>query len=50
MQLNAEDGGNRQYIMCTLPEPTYVNSDGKEVPTKGGAHTKTGYHSLMKYL
>ncbi|MFZ2715401.1 MAG: site-specific DNA-methyltransferase, partial [Streptococcus suis] len=37
MQLNAEDGGNRQYIMCTLPEPTFtVNSDGKEVPTKGG--------------
>ncbi|MFD3048268.1 DNA methyltransferase, partial [Streptococcus agalactiae] len=34
MQLNAEDGGNRQYIMCTLPEPTFtVNSDGTEVPT-----------------
>ncbi|QIW55274.1 site-specific DNA-methyltransferase [Pseudolactococcus raffinolactis] len=48
MQLNAEDGGNRQYIMCTLPEPTFtVNSDGKEVPTKGGeAAYKAGYRSI----
>ncbi|MFW3578363.1 DNA methyltransferase [Vagococcus fluvialis] len=48
MQLNAEDGGNRQYIMCTLPEPTYtVNSDGTEVPTKGGEIAyKAGYKSI----
>lgn len=48
MQLNAEDGGNRQYIMCTLPEPTFtVNSDVKEVPTKGGeAAYKAGYRSI----
>ncbi|MCM6898022.1 site-specific DNA-methyltransferase, partial [Enterococcus faecium] len=48
MQLNAEDGGNRQYIMCTLPEPTFtMNSDGKEVPTKGGETAyKAGYKSI----
>lgn len=48
MQLNSEDGGNRQYIMCTLPEPTFtVNSDGKEVPTKGGEPAyKAGYKSI----
>lgn len=48
MQLNAEDGGNRQFIMCTLPEPTFtVNSDGKEIPTKGGeAAYKEGYKSI----
>ena len=48
MQLNAEDGGNRQYIMCTLPESTYtVNSDGTEVPTKGGETAyKAGYRSI----
>lgn len=48
MQLNAEDGGNRQYIMCTLPEPTFTtNSDGNEVPTKGGANAyDAGYRSI----
>ena len=48
MQLNAEDEGKRQYIMCTLPEPTFtVNSDGKEVPTKGGETAyKAGYKSI----
>lgn len=48
MQLNAEDGVNRQYIMCTLPEPTYTtNSDGTEVPTKGGANAyNAGYRSI----
>lgn len=48
MQLNAEDGGKRQYIMCTLPEPTYTtNSDGTEVPTKGGANAyNAGYRSI----
>ena len=48
MQLNAEDGCNRQYIMCTLPEPTFTtNSDGTEIPTKGGeAAYKAGYKSI----
>src|SRR5699024_1609824 len=48
MQLNAEDGGNRQYIMCTLPEPTFTtNSDGTEVSTKGGAAAyNAGYRSI----
>ncbi|CCK19067.1 Type III restriction-modification system methylation subunit [Lactococcus raffinolactis 4877] len=48
MQLNAEDGGNRQYIMCTLPESTFtVNSDGKEIPTKGGETAyNVGYKSI----
>lgn len=37
MQLNAEDGGHRKFIMVQLPEKTYhTNKDGKEVPTKGG--------------
>ncbi|GET07273.1 DNA methylase [Ligilactobacillus agilis] len=43
MQLNAEDGGNRKFIMVQLPEKTYTtNSDGTEVPTKGG---KTAYEA-----
>lgn len=48
MQLNAEDGGHRQFIMCTLPEPTYTtNSDGKEIPTKGGeAAYRAGFKSI----
>lgn len=37
MQLNVEDGGNRRFIMATLPEPTFtVNAAGQQVPTKGG--------------
>ncbi|MBM6762375.1 site-specific DNA-methyltransferase [Ligilactobacillus agilis] len=48
MQLNAEDGGNRKFIMVQLPEKTYtVNSDGKEVPTKGG---KTAYEAGFKSI
>lgn len=48
MQLNSEDGGNRQYIMCTLDEATFtLNSDGTEVPTKGGEVAyKAGYKSI----
>lgn len=48
MQLNAEDGGKRQFIMCTLPEPTFTNnSDGTEVPTKGGDTAyNAGYRSI----
>lgn len=48
MQQNIDDNGYRQFIMCTLPEPTFtVNSDGKEVPTKGGETAyKAGYKSI----
>lgn len=48
MQLNAEDGGNRKFIMVQLPEKTYtVNSDDKEVPTKGGkAAYEAGFKSI----
>ena len=48
MQLNAEDGGNRKFIMVQLPEKTYtVNSDSKEVPTKGGkAAYEAGFKSI----
>lgn len=48
MQLNAEDGGNRKFIMVQLSEKTYtVNSDGKEVPTKGGkAAYEAGFKSI----
>ncbi|MFJ8065011.1 site-specific DNA-methyltransferase [Psychrobacillus sp. NPDC096426] len=36
MQLNAEDGGNRQYIMVQIPEYTYsLDGDGTKVPNKG---------------
>jgi len=48
LHLNDKDGGNRQFIMCTLPEPTFsINSDGKEVPTKGGEIAyKAGFRSI----
>lgn len=48
MQLNAEDGGNRKFILCTLPEKTYtVNADGTEIPTKGGAVAyEAGFKSI----
>ncbi|KRL63071.1 site-specific DNA-methyltransferase [Lactobacillus psittaci] len=48
MQLNAEDGGNRKFIMVQLPEKTYTtNKDGKEVPTKGGkAAYDAGFRSI----
>ncbi|OOG23244.1 hypothetical protein BZK37_17915 [Enterococcus casseliflavus] len=48
MQLNAEDGGNRQFIMVTLPEPTFsIDKNGNEAPTKGGkiAYAK-GYRTI----
>jgi len=31
MQANAQDGGNRRFIMVQLPEPTYENREGLEV-------------------
>lgn len=48
MQLNAEDGGKRRYIMVQLPEPTFAtNSDGTEVARSGSdtAH-KAGFRSI----
>ena len=48
MQLNAEDGGHRKFIMVQLPEKTYyTNKNGKEVPTKGG---KTAYEAGFKSI
>lgn len=48
MQLNAEDGGHRKFIMVQLPEKTYhTNKDGKEVPTKGG---KVAYDAGFKSI
>lgn len=48
MKLNLEDDGNRKYIMCTLPEPTYyIDKNGKEIPTKGGLKAfEDGYKSI----
>lgn len=34
MQLNAEDGGNREYIMVQLPEPTPENSEAAKAGYK----------------
>ena len=36
MQLNAEDNGTRQFIMCTIPEKTYTTQNEIKIPTKGG--------------
>ena len=48
MQLNAEDGGHRKFIMVQLPEKTYyINKNGKEVPTKGG---RAAYDAGFKYI
>lgn len=38
MQLNAEDGGNRKFIMVQLPEPCDENSDAY----------KAGYHNICE--
>lgn len=48
IKLNAEDGGHRKFIMVQLPEKTYhTNSDGSEVPTKGGkAAYEAGFRSI----
>ncbi|WP_423217753.1 DNA methyltransferase [Streptococcus equinus] len=48
MQLNAEDGGNRKYIMVQLPEPTFTqNSDGTKVARKGSESAfNAGYQSI----
>lgn len=48
MQLNAEDGGNRKFIMVQLPEKTYVeDKNEKKIPTKAGkAAFEAGYKSV----
>ena len=48
MQLNAEDGGHRQFIMVQLPEKTYeIDKNGNKKPTKGGkAAFDAGYMSI----
>ena len=48
MQLNAEDGGHRQFIMVQIPEKTYhVNKNGNKVPTRGGrAAFEDGFMSV----
>ncbi|RMC40704.1 site-specific DNA-methyltransferase [Lactobacillus sp. ESL0236] len=48
MQLNAEDGGHRKFIMVQLPEkPYHTNKDGNEIPTKGG---KEAYDAGFKSI
>lgn len=48
MRQNSEDGGHRKFIMVQLPEKTYtINSDGTEVPTKGG---KAAYDAGFKSI
>lgn len=48
MQVNAEDGGNRQYITVQIPEKTYIlNKDGEQIPIKGSEVAfKSGYMSI----
>lgn len=48
MQLNAEDGGHRKFIMVQLPEKTYhTNKTGKEVPKSGSeAAYNDGFKSI----
>lgn len=48
MQLNAEDGGNRKFIMVQLPEKTYeLDKNDNKKPTKGGkAAFDDGYMSI----
>ncbi|MBU3852046.1 MAG: adenine-specific DNA methylase [Candidatus Paralactobacillus gallistercoris] len=48
MQLNAEDGGHRKFIMVQLPEKTYeLDKNGNQQPTKSGkAAFDAGYMSI----
>ncbi len=48
MQLNAEDGGNRQFIMVQLDEPTYVETDRNTRIARKGSETafNAGYMSI----
>ena len=57
MQLNAEDGGHRKFIMVQLPEKTYkvdrdtgkpiLDKRGQKIPTKGG---KAAYDAGFKSI
>lgn len=57
MQLNAEDGGHRKFIMVQLPEKTYkvdqdtgkpiLDKGGQKIPTKGG---KAAYDAGFKSI
>ncbi|WP_345753447.1 site-specific DNA-methyltransferase [Lactiplantibacillus pentosus] len=47
MQQNVADGGRRKYILVQLPEKTYIDRNGKKVPTKGGrAAFEDGFMSI----
>lgn len=47
MQLNAEDGGNRKFIMVQLPEPTFNEKDGTKIARKGSeAAFNAGYMTI----
>lgn len=48
MQLNAEDGGNRQFIMVQLDEPTYIETDRNTRIARKGSETAfhAGYMSI----
>ncbi len=48
MQLNADDGGKRQFIMCTCTDNFLLcNSDWYRSTNKGGIpHTMLGYRSI----
>ena len=50
MQLNAEDGGNRQFIMVQIDEPTYVKTDRNIRIARKGSETafNAGYMSIDK--
>ena len=54
MQLNAEDGGNRKFIMVQLPELTYEGKKEKFKDSKGEEHARfiidetTGYPIIVK--
>lgn len=50
MKLNAEDGGNRKFIMVQLPELTYtIDKNGKEIAKKGSEEAyKAGYKNICE--
>lgn len=48
MQFNAEDGGQRNYILVQIPEKTYtLNNDGEKIAKKGTQSAyKNGYMTI----
>lgn len=48
MQLNAEDGGNRQFIMVQIDEPTYISTERNTRIARKGSETafNAGYMSI----